>query len=644
MSFRLSSRVSFFSREKKDSERALLISEPTFARVLIVPTALHFFSKFLVTELSEENIEFYHSVNMFVKNTENLSSELVPSVLEQCNRVVSTYFGSNASRQINVNDICEKEVRTANSISEPMKKIAEMKRCLLKAQAEILKLMSTDAFPRFLRSSFWTEFLSAQDTFRRCTRNHVVHIVNGDLYEGEMLNEKIHGHGTYTYHNGDVYSGTFVDGQMHGVGEFTTKVSRLRFVGEFVENVKQGKGVMYFPNEDRVEGVWVNNKLHGQGICYDHSGKAYDAFWQEGQLKDKVEKTPQRMMATFAYTDADRHVITRPVYCQSSLEGINLGWKADSPCPMDPTTKTLSWKLFQQVAMDLKRPQLSLHFASEEKDKTDLRLIIQPCNPYDVSTQLLQQIHFLETVHDCSHVSLVRSRFLFARMKAGFRHRREKTDKLLELDNEIRTLVTELKRERDRGLIERKAALELEESMIRDGAVPEWQFEVRVPQLMRDVQQLRESRDIANLKKNKYSGTDEAKQTLIKNTLAQIEELNVRASKLLEFEETSSCAPEVSKKYSTVADFMNFRDSACPIPMGTPQAIPDSSPVSPHTFNRSLSSPFGSRASQSALESSMTSQGDDDPSMRSMPYLEETREESDEESSIPTPSYVMVFD
>jgi hypothetical protein len=44
---------------------------------------------------------------------------------------------------------------------------------------------------------------------------------NGDKYEGEFFNGKIHGKGIYIYANGDKYEGVFVNGKFTGRGTFT---------------------------------------------------------------------------------------------------------------------------------------------------------------------------------------------------------------------------------------------------------------------------------------------------------------------------------------------------------------------------------------------------------------------------------------
>ena len=53
---------------------------------------------------------------------------------------------------------------------------------------------------------------------------------NGDKYEGEFLNGKIHGKGIYIYANGDKYEGVFVNGKLTSKGTFTCSNGN-RFTG-----------------------------------------------------------------------------------------------------------------------------------------------------------------------------------------------------------------------------------------------------------------------------------------------------------------------------------------------------------------------------------------------------------------------------
>ena len=45
---------------------------------------------------------------------------------------------------------------------------------------------------------------------------------NGDKYEGEWKDDKMHGKGTIIFANGGEYAGEHIDGKLHGQGTFTT--------------------------------------------------------------------------------------------------------------------------------------------------------------------------------------------------------------------------------------------------------------------------------------------------------------------------------------------------------------------------------------------------------------------------------------
>ena len=65
---------------------------------------------------------------------------------------------------------------------------------------------------------------------------------NGDKYEGEWKNNKMHGQGTYTYADGEKYVGEYKDGQVNGQGSYVW-----------------ASGAKY-------EGEWKDDKMHGSMI------------------------------------------------------------------------------------------------------------------------------------------------------------------------------------------------------------------------------------------------------------------------------------------------------------------------------------------------------------------------------------------
>ena len=69
---------------------------------------------------------------------------------------------------------------------------------------------------------------------------------NGDYYEGKWKKGNPHGFGTMIYSNGDTYTGYWVYGIKEGQGSMTYKDDDflLKYVGEWVSNKPNGKGIM----------------------------------------------------------------------------------------------------------------------------------------------------------------------------------------------------------------------------------------------------------------------------------------------------------------------------------------------------------------------------------------------------------------
>ena len=46
------------------------------------------------------------------------------------------------------------------------------------------------------------------------------------------------------------------------------KFSNGKYIGEVVNGIKEGKGIIYWNNGDRYEGEWRNDRMDGKGIYY----------------------------------------------------------------------------------------------------------------------------------------------------------------------------------------------------------------------------------------------------------------------------------------------------------------------------------------------------------------------------------------
>ena len=99
-------------------------------------------------------------------------------------------------------------------------------------------------------------------------------------YEGNLINGKKEGKGTYYYINGCKYEGYFKNDKKEGKGIFYY-TNGDRYEGNFEEGNYEGKGIFYFSNGDRYEGNFEKNKYSGKGIYYYHNGDYFDGYWMD---------------------------------------------------------------------------------------------------------------------------------------------------------------------------------------------------------------------------------------------------------------------------------------------------------------------------------------------------------------------------
>lgn len=122
----------------------------------------------------------------------------------------------------------------------------------------------------------------------------------GDVYEGEILNGKRHGHGTYTWADGDTYEGDWKDGKRCGRGKLIQygkspsgeTYMKYSYDGEWLEGKEHGHGICVegdfgWEKMDKVfEGEWVNGKRQGRFVWYltNSNGGRYINFYEDGNL------------------------------------------------------------------------------------------------------------------------------------------------------------------------------------------------------------------------------------------------------------------------------------------------------------------------------------------------------------------------
>jgi hypothetical protein len=110
-----------------------------------------------------------------------------------------------------------------------------------------------------------------------------VELPNGDVYEGEMVDDRRTGQGTYTWADQRTYVGTFLNDRRHGRGELAWP-NGDRYEGEFRQDQMTGRGRFVWDNTDRYEGDFVAGQRTGQGVYTWHTGERYQGFFKGGKL------------------------------------------------------------------------------------------------------------------------------------------------------------------------------------------------------------------------------------------------------------------------------------------------------------------------------------------------------------------------
>ncbi|NXU41121.1 RGS18 protein, partial [Drymodes brunneopygia] len=141
----------------------------SFDKLLSEKAGLDAFTKFLKTEFSEENIEFWIACEDYKKSKS--AQELLP----KAKTIFETFIQKDAPKEVNL-DFHTKEV-TSQSIGQPLRSTFDA------AQSTVYRLMEQDSYPRFLRSAPYLSLLQgrgpARAALRRRSRSFTVNDFQG---------------------------------------------------------------------------------------------------------------------------------------------------------------------------------------------------------------------------------------------------------------------------------------------------------------------------------------------------------------------------------------------------------------------------------------------------------------------------------
>ena len=98
---------------------------------------------------------------------------------------------------------------------------------------------------------------------------------NGDFYIGSFKENKFNEYGKFIYKNAkEVYQGQFLDGKKHGIGRYFYKNGDI-YEGYWADDMRNGYGFLKYFNGDWYQGMFVKDIRHGIGIYFEQKGFEY---------------------------------------------------------------------------------------------------------------------------------------------------------------------------------------------------------------------------------------------------------------------------------------------------------------------------------------------------------------------------------
>jgi hypothetical protein len=125
------------------------------------------------------------------------------------------------------------------------------------------------------------------DIFSNYNLNYKIkkyYIEDGNIYNGDWLNDNKNGEGIMIYSNNDVYLGDWLNDKKNGIG-IMYYANGDKYAGNWKDDKKNGNGKMEYINGDKYEGNWLDDKRSGNGKMIYANGHIYTGIW----LNDNIQ-------------------------------------------------------------------------------------------------------------------------------------------------------------------------------------------------------------------------------------------------------------------------------------------------------------------------------------------------------------------
>ena len=104
---------------------------------------------------------------------------------------------------------------------------------------------------------------------------------DGAKYVGEIIDDKRNGYGIYYWTNDQFYEGEWKDGLEHGEGTYTFPNGE-KYVGQWKDGLYHGQGTYTFPGGQKYVGEYENGLEHGEGTLTLSNGEKYVGEYENG--------------------------------------------------------------------------------------------------------------------------------------------------------------------------------------------------------------------------------------------------------------------------------------------------------------------------------------------------------------------------
>jgi uncharacterized protein (TIGR02145 family) len=120
--------------------------------------------------------------------------------------------------------------------------------------------------------------------------NATITFSDGSLYEGEWKDGEFYGKGKITHKNGTHLEGDFNESGFNGKGTCYYSDIQGKYIGQFINSIQEGEGIMTYDNGEIRSGLFSNNKLIN-GEKKLSNGRIEIGFWDKnGNFKGNTKR------------------------------------------------------------------------------------------------------------------------------------------------------------------------------------------------------------------------------------------------------------------------------------------------------------------------------------------------------------------